>query len=117
MSVRAGALLVVALSVSLSASLSVSLSAQAYPTQGRNQSIASQIDELQRAVNRSDRRDRISGRDAWNLRRDVQQLSRQYRLYSRNGLSRAEYRILDKRIDSIRARLHVKRHDRDRHRR
>ncbi|MCB2075397.1 MAG: hypothetical protein H6917_17595 [Novosphingobium sp.] len=97
--------------------LGAALPAQAYPTQGRNQSIASQIDELQRAVNRSDRRDRISGRDAWNLRRDVQQLSRQYRLYSRNGLSRAEYRILDKRIDSIRARLHVKRHDRDRHRR
>ncbi|MCB2060439.1 MAG: hypothetical protein R3E09_12125 [Novosphingobium sp.] len=96
--------------------LGAAVPAQAYPTQGRNQSIASQIDELQRAVNRNDRRDAISEREARSLRSDVRQLSKQYRLYSRNGLSRAEYRILDKRIDSIRAKLHVERHDRDRHR-
>lgn len=96
--------------------LGAAVPAQAYPTQGHSESIASQIAELQRAVNRSDRRNGISDREAWNLRRDMRQLTQQYRLYSRNGLSRAEYRILDKRIDAIRAKLHVERHDRDGHR-
>jgi predicted RNase H-like nuclease (RuvC/YqgF family) len=96
--------------------LGAAIPAQAYPKQGHGQSIALQITELQRTVNRSDRRNGISDREAWRLRRDVQQLSRQYRQFSRNGLTRAEYRILDNRIDAIRAKLHVERHDRDRHR-
>ena len=107
---------IVAPALFASLALGAAMPAQAYPTHNGNASIASEIAQLQRAVNRSDRRDRISEREAASLQRDMWRLKQQYRAFSRNGLSRHEYRILDRRIDTIRAKLQVERHDRDRHR-
>lgn len=89
----------------------------AYPasSQSRSAAINHRINELERAVNRNDGRNRISEREAASLRREVRELSQQFHRYDRNGLSKSEYRTLERRIERIRARLHVERHDRDRH--
>lgn len=86
-------------------------------TPQRAEAIRHQIEELRRDVNRSDNRDRVSEREAAGLRRDVDQLQRLLRDYNRDGLSNWEMRNLENRIQSIRARLHNERHDRDHHRR
>lgn len=101
--------------------LSAAVPAQARPEYGhstpaRAESIRHQIDELQQRVMRNDRRDRISEREAAGLRADVRRLRDQFRAYNRNGLSNSEFRTLERRIDSIRARLRIERNDRD-HRR
>jgi septal ring factor EnvC (AmiA/AmiB activator) len=86
-------------------------------TPQRAEAIRHQIEELRRDVNRSDNRNRVSEREAAGLRRDVDQLQRLLRDYNRDGLSNWEMRNLENRIQSIRARLHNERHDRDHHRR
>lgn len=96
--------------------LGAAIPAQAYPAGGRSAEIGREIEQLQRAVARSDGRDRISEREAAGLRRDVRDLRQQYRAFAHDGLSPREYRILDRRIDQVRARLHVERRDRDHHR-
>lgn len=90
--------------------------ASARPTPARADNIRSEIAELQRAVNRSDNRDRISEREAAGLRRDVASLQSQFRAFNRDGLSSWEMRTLDNRARQIRARLHMERRDRDDHR-
>lgn len=75
--------------------------------------LRSQIDELQRMVNRNDRRDRISEREARGLRQDVWQLRRDFNAYSRNGLSDREARTLQFRVDRVKAKLHHERNDRN----
>jgi hypothetical protein len=87
--------------------------AMARPTPVRADTIRSEIVDLQMRVNRNDRRDHISPREAAGLRNDVRRLQALYRAYNRNGLSPAEYRTLQGRIDNIRERLHIERHDRD----
>lgn len=87
--------------------------AMAAPTPYRASAISNQIAELQRQVNRNDNRNRISPREAAGLRNDVARLQGQFRAYNRNGLSPAEYRTLQGRIDSIRARLHIEKRDWD----
>lgn len=86
-------------------------------TPQRAEAIRHQIEELRREVNRSDNRDRVSEREAYGLRRDIDQLQRQFRDYNRDGLSNREMRTLETRIHTLRARLHNERHDRDHHRR
>jgi hypothetical protein len=88
----------------------------AAPMPYRADTIRSQIAELQMRVNRNDSRNHISPREAASLRSDVARLQDQFRAYSRDGLSPVEYRALQGRIDNIRARLQVERHDRDNHR-
>jgi Spy/CpxP family protein refolding chaperone len=75
--------------------------------------IWNQIEELQRQIERSDSRDRISEREAAGLRRDVWRLRQQFRDYSRDGLSGREARVLQERIDQIRYRLRSERRDWD----
>jgi len=106
------------LAPALLASLAVgaAVPASAAPTPYRSDAIRNQIAELQRRVERNDRRDRISEREARGLRQDVYRLRDQFRAYNRNGLSRSEYRILTQRIDNIRMRLHIERRDWDNHR-
>lgn len=82
-------------------------------TPQRAQAIRHQIDQLRQAVNRTDRRDRISEREAAGLRRDVANLQDQFRSYNRNGLSNPEMRTLERRIADIRGRLRYERWDRD----
>lgn len=80
---------------------------------GNANAIATQIDQLQRRIARSDGRDRISEREAAGLRNAVYQLQMQFRDYNRDGLSQREARILQDRINQIRSRLHYERHDRN----
>ena len=78
---------------------------------GNANAIATQIDQLQRRVARSDGRDRISEREAAGLRNAVYQLRIQFRDYNRNGLSQREARYLQDRINLIRSRLQYERQD------
>lgn len=87
----------------------------AYPerhsTPGRAQAIRAQLDELQRRVERNDRRDRISGRESAGLRHDIASVREQFRRFNRDGLNNREYRGLRNRIANIRSRLHMERGD------
>jgi predicted RNase H-like nuclease (RuvC/YqgF family) len=80
---------------------------------GRVQAIRAQIDQLRYRVERIDRRDRISEREAAALRRAVYELRLQFRDFSRDGLSNREARFLQDRINRVRDRLHYERQDRD----
>ena len=80
---------------------------------GRANAIRAQIEELQRRVERTDGRDRISEREAAALRRSVWNLRMQFRDYNRNGLSQREAQILQNRIADVRQRLRYERRDRD----
>lgn len=82
-------------------------------TPGRAEAIRSQINQLEQRVNRSDNRDRISEREAAGLRREVRDISLQFRSFNRNGLDNREFRTLQIRIDRAKARLQVERNDRD----
>ncbi len=78
---------------------------------GTANAIATQIDQLQRRVARSDGRDRISEREAAGLRNAVYQLRMQFRAYNSNGLSQREAHYLQDRINQIRSRLQYERQD------
>ena len=80
---------------------------------GQSQAIRQRIDQLQHMVQRNDRRDTISEREAAGLRRDVWRLRDSFRAMNRDGLSQREARFLNDRINDIRERLHYERHDRD----
>jgi len=80
-------------------------------TPARAEAMRSQIDQLQQAVTRNDWRNRISEREAAGLRRDVWRLREDFRRANRDGLSDREFRGLQGRIDTIRSRLHMERHD------
>lgn len=82
-------------------------------TPARAEAIRDQIRNLQERVNRNDWRGRISEREARGLRQDVRALQDQFRFFNRNGLDNREMRILENRIQQIRGRLQVERHDRD----
>ena len=112
---------IIAPAIMATLAVSVAIPAQARPsyghaTPGRAEAIRNQIEDLQQRVNRNDRRDRVSAREAAGLRTDVRRLREQFRDYNRNGLSDSEYRRLERRIADIRARLHIERNDRDHHR-
>ncbi len=82
-------------------------------TPGRAQAIRSQLNQLEQRINRSDNRDRISEREAYGLRREVRAIAGQFRSFNRNGLDNREFRTLQIRIDRVKVRLQVERHDRD----
>jgi len=82
-------------------------------TPARAEAIRSQINQLERRVERNDNRDRISEREAFGLRREVRDIAAQFRAFNRNGLDNREFRTLQTRIDRVKARLQVERHDRD----
>jgi len=85
-------------------------------TPARASMIRNQIADLQRRVDRNDRREFISEREARGLRRDVGNLYDQFRRYNRDGLSDREFRTLQARIDTVRHRLHLERADWNGHR-
>jgi hypothetical protein len=97
----------------LLASMAVGTVSAEARTPGRAEAIRAQIAQLDRAVDRSDGRDRISEREAAGIRRDVRDLQWQFRNYNRGGLNNREMALLESRIHSIRARLHMERRDRD----
>ena len=81
------------------------------PTPGSQSNIRSEINDLNRQINRAEERRTISKREANTLKRDVTQVQRLYTSYARNGLSRDETRTLQNRVDRIQSAL--KKHSRD----
>ncbi len=84
-------------------------------THGKGQSVQvwQEIAELDRKIDRADRRGAVSQREAAGLHRQVADLKRDFRRLSANGLDRAEARQLAQRTDRIEQRLRSERHDRD----
>ena len=84
-----------------------------YNDRGQANAIRVQIEQLERRIQRTDGRDRISEREAATLRRAVYGLRQQYRDFSRNGLTQREAQILQSRIQQVRQRLAHERRDSD----
>jgi len=80
----------------------------------RGGAIRNQIWDLDRAVDRAARNRTITPREARNLRRDVANLRNQFQIYNRNGLTFQEVRVLQGRVNTVRARLRMERLDWDR---
>ena len=74
---------------------------------------ASQAQELEFRINRSERRGAISHREAARLRYDLRQVERLTFQYRRDGLTRWERADLDRRFNLIQASLRYERNDRD----
>ena len=74
---------------------------------------ASQAQELEFRINRSERRGAISHREAARLRYDLRQVERLTFQYRRDGLTRWERADLDRRFNMIQASLRYERNDRD----
>lgn len=77
------------------------------------QDIAREIDRLESRIARGAQRGRISGREAYSLRREAHQLQGLYYRFARNGLSRGEHRDLSVRLARLQSRLRYERADRD----
>lgn len=88
---------------------------QAQHTPIRAEVVRDDIERLDDAIDRADRNDTISEREAHNLRERLDGLRAQFRALNGNGLTRAEVRRLEERINYIRARLRMERVDYDRH--
>jgi hypothetical protein len=72
-----------------------------------------EITELDRKIDRADKRNTISQREANGLHRQVGELKRDFRRMSANGLDRSEARQLTQRTERIEQRLKNERRDRD----
>ncbi len=97
-------------------SLALASPALAAPTPVRSAEVWHDINELDRSIDRADQRDTISEREAAGLRAQVRTLRVQYHQLNRGGLTPAEARTLEQRIERLNARLGNERHDTD-HRR
>ncbi|MCB2076924.1 MAG: hypothetical protein KDE55_04395 [Novosphingobium sp.] len=95
--------------------VALAVPAQAGWTPVRTEIIRDDIEALEHAIDKADRKDRISEREAANLRARVHGLRQQFRAFNANGLSRAEMKKLEKRINNIRSRLQMEKVDWDRH--
>lgn len=84
-----------------------------YGNSARAEAIRNQLAQIEQRINRNDNRNRISEREAFGLRREVRAVREQLRYFNRDGLNNREFRILQDRVDRVRARLQVERNDRD----
>ena len=110
----ATALGAVAIPATANAQVTVRFGGPGYWTPERSGAIRNQIWDLDRAVDRAARNRTITPREARNLRRDVANLRNQFQIYNRNGLTFQEVRVLQGRVNTVRARLRMERLDWDR---
>ena len=82
----------------------------------RNDNVRGEIAQLRRQIDRAAANRTISPREANGLRRDARDLERQYATLARNGLTRAEARMIENRVDRIKVALRSERRDSDRRR-
>jgi hypothetical protein len=82
-------------------------------TPARNAQIRQDINSLGNAIDRAAARRTISRREATGLRKNARDVQRLYASYARNGLTRAEVRNLESRVNSIRVALRMERRDWD----
>ena len=76
--------------------------------------VLTEIAQLDRQIDRAQERRLISPREADRLERKVDQLQDLHARYARNGLTRAEERILDQRINTVKRQIASEVADRDR---
>jgi septal ring factor EnvC (AmiA/AmiB activator) len=74
------------------------------------------INQLENRIQRATQRGNLSRREAVSLRREANQVQRQYYRFQRNGLDRGEIQQLRAQINRIEYRLREDRRDRDRRR-
>ncbi|HVR91020.1 MAG TPA: hypothetical protein VHG29_08005 [Novosphingobium sp.] len=84
-----------------------------HPGPAANGMLRRDINDLRQAVNRNDRRNRISEREWSGLRMEVRNIQSLYSSYSRGGLTRNEVAALESRINRVRTRLQMERRDYD----
>ena len=73
---------------------------------GMAQSLQVRIDNIQRQINRLDRRDRIRDRTADRLRDEANRIERRLRVAARNGLNPYEARDIHVRISRLEQQVH-----------
>lgn len=78
---------------------------------GLTRSYMVRIDQLRQRIERNDSRDRISEREARQLRAQAVDLQRRVRSYASNGLNNRERYDLDRRIANLQSRLRYERND------
>jgi hypothetical protein len=82
-------------------------------TPARSTEIRQDINSLRNAIDRAAARRTISQREATGLRRQARDVQRLYAQYQRGGLTRAEVRNLQDRVNSVRVALRMERRDWD----
>jgi hypothetical protein len=103
-----------AIPTAASAQVTIRFGAPGYWTPERTNAIRQQIWNLERDIDRATRNGRLSRGEARSLRNNVRSLRNQYQVFSRNGLSFQEVRVLQDRVNRIRTRLRMERLDWDR---
>ncbi len=96
---RLNKLIAPALAVALTFGAAVPASAATWGQDARQ--LRSQITQLDRQIDRAEQRRLLSSREANQLERKVENLKDLHSRYARNGFTRAELRMLDQRIDTV----------------
>ena len=78
--------------------------------------IGQQINQLHNQIAQAQRRGTISPREANGLRRQATNVQRNFRQYSRNGIDRREFSLLQRQVQQVRQALRFERRDVDRRR-
>ena len=73
---------------------------------GAVRNLQSRIDRLQQQIARFDGRDRISEREARNLREESRDIEKRLRKSARNGLNQREYASIDYRVQRLEQRIY-----------
>jgi chromosome segregation ATPase len=108
---RLNKLLAPALAAALTLGAAVPASAAAWVQDARQ--LRSQIIQLDRQIDRAEQRRLLSSREANQLERRVENLKDLHSRYARNGFTRAELRVLDQRIDTVKRQVDREIDDRD----
>ena len=72
-----------------------------------------QIEQVDNRIDRSARRGFLSQREAFGLKRSVNNIRGDLHRSARNGLTRREFANLQVRVDRLEQRVRIERHDRD----
>ncbi len=91
----------------LAASLALGAAVPASAAPGRSEGfgVRQEIQQLDRKIEQAEQRRLISRDEANKLDRSLNQVERLHQTYARNGLSRAELRTLDNRLDAVERQL------------
>lgn len=87
-----------------------------YRNPAANAQIRAEIEQLSQRISQAEARRRISHREAQALRRQSIQVQRNFHAFSRNGIDRREYAVLNNALQQIRQNLRAERRDLDRRR-
>jgi len=89
--------------------------AYGYSNAGHVRSLQARVDNLQREINRLDKRNVLSKREAGSLREQSKQIERQLRYSSRNGLNPSEANTIGRRLAGLEQRVSYEARDGNRY--